>query len=95
MRESEQLFNYFELVGILKRRKWVFLSFFITITVISIVIAIILPPTYRSQAKVLVERQQIPSELVTTTVTGYVEERIETLSQRVLTNERLKSIAEK
>ncbi len=95
MRESEQLFNYFELVGILKRRKWVFLSFFFSITAASIVIAILLPPTYRSQAKVLVERQQIPSELVTTTVTGYVEERIETLSQRVLTNERLKSIAEK
>ena len=37
---------------------------------IASVVAVSLPPIYRSEAKILVESQQIPTDLVRSTVTG-------------------------
>jgi uncharacterized protein involved in exopolysaccharide biosynthesis len=50
---------------------------------------------YAARGKILIESQQIPEEWIQTTVNAYAEERIQTISQRVLTRNRLLEVAEK
>ena len=54
-----------------------------------------LPPIFRSEARILVESQQIPTELVRPTVTAGAKERIQVIEQRVMTRENLLDIVEK
>ena len=56
---------------------------------------LLLPPLYRSTATILIEQQEIPAELVQTTVTGYADQRIQVISQRVMTTENLTKIIER
>ncbi|MGJ0429769.1 GumC family protein [Methylobacter sp.] len=63
--------------------------------VVSVVVALILPPVYQSQATILIEQQQIPSDLVKSTVTSYADERINLIQQRVMTVDNLTRIIDK
>ncbi len=80
---------------ILKRRFWAMIIPFSLILTAGILLAYLLPSIYRSEATVLIERQEIPTELVETTVTGFVQERIEGLNKTLLTRDNLWEIAEK
>jgi polysaccharide chain length determinant protein (PEP-CTERM system associated) len=80
---------------IFRRRRLAFILPFILILIVTITLVVIIPPVYRSEASLFIERQEIPSDLVETTVTGYVEERIKAITKRLLTNENLWRIAEK
>mgnify|MGYP000028251795 CR=1 FL=1 len=46
---------------------------------LAVVVALTLPPIYRSSAIVLVEAQEIPADFVMTTVTSYVEQRVQNI----------------
>ncbi len=78
------------------RRRWYWLVFptllFLGITV---AVALLMPPIYQAKATILVESQQIPQDLVASTVTSYAEERIQVIKQRVMTRENLMKIADK
>jgi len=52
---------------------------------IIILAAFLWPKTYRSQAIILIEQQDIPSDLVQTTITSYAQQRIEEIKQRIMT----------
>ena len=52
-------------------------------------IAIMLKPIYRSEATILIEDQQIPKDYVEPTTDEYAEERIEKISQQVLSRPNL------
>ncbi|MEM7236482.1 MAG: Wzz/FepE/Etk N-terminal domain-containing protein, partial [Pseudomonadota bacterium] len=52
-------------------------------------IAYILPPVYQSQARILVESQQIPTELARSTVTASASERLQLIQQRLMTRDNL------
>ncbi len=82
-----------EYIEILRRRKLQFWLPFCLVLSTAIALALVLPPTYVSQATILVERQEIPENIVGTTVTGFVQERIEAITQRVLTQDNLVSTA--
>lgn len=62
---------------------------------IAFFVASIIPPTYRSEAIVLVETQQIPDELVRSTVTSIAAERIQIIKQRVMTRDRMLDLMDK
>ncbi len=47
--------------------------------------AVGLPPKYRSSATILVQQQQVPIEFVRPTVTSFADERISSITQRVMT----------
>ncbi len=81
--------------AILKRRKWYFLIPFGATLYVALMLAFGLPPIYRSQATILIERQEIPASVVETTVTGYVQERLEAIRQRIMSPQKLWEIAEK
>jgi uncharacterized protein involved in exopolysaccharide biosynthesis len=58
-------------------------------------LAMLWPATYLSEGKILVESQQIPTDLVRPSVTTGAKERIQVIQQRVLTRENLLAIADK
>ncbi len=80
---------------VLRRRVFYFLAPIMVIVPLGLVAIMMLPPMYVAEGKILVESQQIPEELIRSTVNAYAEERIQTISQRVLTRNRLLEVAEK
>lgn len=60
----------------------------------SIGLAFGLPSIYRSEATILIEQQEIPDDLVRSTVTSFAGERIQIISQRVMTTQNLSRIIE-
>lgn len=82
-------------IDILRRRKFSFLVAFLLIMAVGVLIAFTLPPVYRSEATIIIERQEIPQNLVATTVTGYVQERIQGIKQRLVTYNNLVEIEKK
>ncbi len=63
--------------------------------VVTLLLTLLLPPTYRATATILIEQQEIPQEVVRSTITSFADQRIQIISQRVMTSENLLSIAEK
>lgn len=87
--------NIKDMMGIAKRRAWIVALCFALITPLATMIAYVLPPVYRAEAKILVEGQQIPGDLAQSIVTSSAAEQIEILRQRLLTRRTLISIIEK
>jgi succinoglycan biosynthesis transport protein ExoP len=80
---------------VLRRRKLQLIVPMVVVFAITLAIAFGLPAAYRATATILIEQQDIPQDLVRTTVTSYAAERIQVISQRVMTRENLYSIIEK
>lgn len=79
-------------LNIIRRRvKYLTIPFFI-ITLLSVLLAVLLPPVYKSSATILIEEQEIPSELVKSTVTTFADQRIQMISQRIMTRANLSEI---
>ena len=57
-------------------------------------IAYIMPPVYESEAKILVESQQIPDSLARSTVTTGAAERLSLIRQRMMTRDNLQRVIE-
>ncbi|MDY6822432.1 MAG: GNVR domain-containing protein [Thermodesulfobacteriota bacterium] len=79
---------------ICKRRKYWLLLPFAGVLIISLIIAFTLPPIYKSTTTILIEGQQIPSDYVQSTVTEYVEKRLQTITQQIMSRSRLQEIIE-
>ena len=81
--------------AIAKKRFLYFLIPFILVVAGSIAAAMLWPPTYLSEGKILVESQQIPIELVRPTVSAAAKERIQVIQQRVTTRDNLLALVDK
>ena len=92
---EEQPLDPLYFLGILKKRKFYGLVPFVGVFAIGFAVAMLWPPTFLSEGKILVESQQIPVDLVRPTVTATATERIATLQQRVMTRDNLLNIADK
>jgi polysaccharide chain length determinant protein (PEP-CTERM system associated) len=79
--------------SILKRRGLLMVVVFAGVFAIALAVAVTLPPVYRSTGTIMVESQQIPTDLVSATVTSFADERIEIIRQRVMTRDNLLVIA--
>ena len=84
-----------EVKKILSRRKKGFVVTFLIISLIGIVVAIALPPIYKSEATIRLEDQQISEDFVRTTIPEYIEEQAAKISQQVLNREELSGIVKK
>ena len=78
-----------------KRRKWTFLIPMLVIAVSTTAVALILPNLYQSSATILIENQQIPSAIVPSMVTSYAEQRIQSITQEVMSRSRILNLIEK
>jgi succinoglycan biosynthesis transport protein ExoP len=67
-------------------------TFFVTAAILllfTISLAVLLPPTYRAGATILIEQQEIPQELVRSAITSFADQRVQVISQRVMTTQNL------
>jgi succinoglycan biosynthesis transport protein ExoP len=79
----------------IRRRKKAFLISFFIVVIGGLSLAILLPPIYVSEATIRLENQQIPEDYVKPTITDFAEERIQKISQQVLSRPKLLEIIEK
>ena len=89
MQESSDIAYY---IDVLRRRKYQFILPAGIIFSMVLVLAFVLSPVYKSTATILIEDQGIPQDLVQTTVTGFIEERLQSISQIVLSHGNLLNI---
>jgi len=71
-----------------KRKKYFFIPF-VGLFILVTAIAVLWPATYESSSTILIESQQIPEDFVRSTVTGYADERIQSLTQQILSRSKL------
>lgn len=83
--------DYLEMFG--RRRTLIFLSagFLLCLSTFA---AILWPPTFKSTATILIEEQEVPAELVHSTITSYADQRIETIKQQVMSRSSLWKVVE-
>jgi uncharacterized protein involved in exopolysaccharide biosynthesis len=78
------------------RRRWLyFLVPFASVLLVGAAVTYLWPATYFSEGKILVQSQQIPTELVRPTVTSAAQERIQVIEQRTMTRDNLLAIVDK
>lgn len=80
---------------VLLRRRLPLLLTSATVFLIAAAIAVLLPSVYVARSTILIERQEIPQDLVRSVITSFADQRIYQISQRVMTNRNLNSIIEK
>ncbi len=76
-------------LNILKARKKYFIIPALVVLLVAILVARLLPSIYESSSTILIEEQQIPQEFVRSTVTGFADQRIQTLTQQILSRVKL------
>ena len=73
-------------------------SFFVaTIAALLVVAAVVTlwPAYYRSTATILIEQQEIPNDMVRTTISSFADQRLQMIQQRVMTRDNLLRLASK
>jgi polysaccharide biosynthesis transport protein len=78
-----------------RRRIWPMLAVFVTVLAAAAAAALLWPPTYRSMGTILIEQQEVPLDFVRSTVTSYADQRVQVISQRVMTSSNLLGIIDK
>ncbi len=87
--ESSGIADYLDM---LRRRKGQLLAISLSLLAFSWLLAMLLPPIYQATATILIEQQDIPEDLIRSTVTGYADQRVQVISQRVMTTGNLMDI---
>ena len=75
------------------RRIHYFVAFVLAGLAIGLTLALTTPPSYRAQARLIVESSQIPGELALSTVRASAVELLEVITQRLVTRTYLLDIA--
>ncbi|HBP88404.1 MAG TPA: hypothetical protein PKK23_09045 [Nitrospirales bacterium] len=92
MTESpESLAQYWDMA----RRRWLLMGSIAGMLVVAaLLLAMFWPPTYRSTAMILIVEQEIPADLIRSTITSYADQQIERIKTQVMTRSRLMPIIE-
>src|SRR5271154_2481381 len=77
------------------RRRRTFFTVSGIATVATLALAGLLPSTYRSTATILIEQQEIPQEIVRSVITSFADQRVQVISQRVITTQNLLSLIDR
>ena len=95
MDEQEQEKDIQDYIIVIRKRKTAIFSIFSVVLFLTVAVAFLLPAIYRSSSTILIEQQEIPPELVMSTVTSYAAERIQTIQARVMSRTNLLKIIDK
>src|SRR3984893_15613280 len=77
------------------RRRRTFLAAAVISGIATVLLAVVLPSTYRSAATILIEQQEIPQELVRSVITSFADQRVQVISQRVMTTQNLLALVDR
>ena len=78
-----------------RRRKKQILATACILFLIIAVVAVIWPASYRSTGTILIEEQENPSDMVRSTISSYADQRIQVITQQVMTRANLVQIVDK
>jgi polysaccharide chain length determinant protein (PEP-CTERM system associated) len=81
-----------DVLQILRKRIWIILVPFAVVSAVTAVVARKLPDRYRSDTLILVVPQRVPEAYVKSTVTTRIEDRLQSISQQILSRTRLERI---
>ena len=90
--QTKELSDYIDAI---RRRKVAIIAIAAVLFTISLLVAFLLPPVYRSTSTILIKEQEIPPELVRSTITTYAWQQVQTISQSVMTRANLLDIVNK
>jgi len=79
------------LAAVARRRKPMLITAVASL-VVTLLLVLFLPAYYQSAGTILIEQQELPPELVRSTVTSYADQRVQVISQRVMTTKNLLDI---
>jgi succinoglycan biosynthesis transport protein ExoP len=91
----EQTLDLGDYLAAFKRRRGMIALITGSVFLLGLITAFVWPPTYQSSSTILIEEQEIPTELIQSTVTSYAAQRIQVISQRVMSRTNLLDIIEK
>ncbi|MFL0811266.1 MAG: hypothetical protein K6L76_12685 [Agarilytica sp.] len=82
-------------IDILRRRKmWMVFSVPVLL-LITVIVTFSLPAIFRAEGVILIQGQEIPEDLVKSTVKGMAEQQIEVTRQRIMTSAKISELIEK
>jgi len=84
--------NIQDYIEIALRRKWLIILPFIIIAIGGIICCYRLPSIYQASTLILIQRQKVPEAYVEPTVTSAIGDRLQTISQQILSRTRLETI---
>ncbi|HVO65260.1 MAG TPA: XrtA system polysaccharide chain length determinant [Syntrophales bacterium] len=85
-------YNIDDYIEILRRRIWYIVVPFVIIIIGTVLYATFAPRLYKASTLVLVTPQKIPESFVQPTVTARIEERLQSISQEVMSRTRLEQV---
>jgi uncharacterized protein involved in exopolysaccharide biosynthesis len=84
-----------DLGAVWRRRRWPMLGALLVVMVASVAAGLLWPATYVSTGTILIEQQEVPVDLVRSTISSFADQRIQMISQRVMTSDNLLAIVQK
>lgn len=82
-------------LAILRRRRMPMFVALLSALVVAVIVAAVWPPTYLSRATILIEQQEMPVDLVRSTISSYADQRLQIINQRVMTTDNLLRIIQR
>ena len=92
---TEYELTYHDYMSIIRSRARYLVGISSFVFLISVVVAFAIPPVYRATGTIMVESQQVPENIVPSTIRDQLADRINNIMQRVMTRESLLQIADK
>jgi polysaccharide chain length determinant protein (PEP-CTERM system associated) len=88
-RTPSDIREYFDIAS---RRKWWLIIPFVAISLGTFFVSLMLPRQYRSETTIMVEPQKVPANYVQSTISSDVSNRLQAISQEILSRTRLQKI---
>ncbi len=82
-------------IDILRRRKLLFIFSVPVLLFISVAVTMSLPPIFRAEGIILIQSQEIPEELLKSTVNSFAEQQIEVTRQKIMTSAKIMELIDK
>lgn len=79
----------------IRRRRRPLLLVSVGVLLLAALAAMFWPPRYSATGTILIEQQELPSELVRATISSYASQRVQVISQRVMTTDNLMNIIQR
>ena len=92
MINTARSYNIDDYMEILRRRIWYLVIPFLVIMIGTVIYATFAPRLYKASTLVLVTPQKVPESFVQPTVTSRIEERLQSISQEVMSRTRLEQV---
>jgi polysaccharide chain length determinant protein (PEP-CTERM system associated) len=92
MISSSRTYHLEDYLEIVSRRIWYIVIPFVIISIGTLVYATLAPRLYKASTLVLVTPQKVPESFIQSTVTSRIEERLQSISQEVMSRTRLEQV---